>query len=57
LALRRLVDDSELRRSMGQASLEVARREHDAQANHRRIFDLMAEVAHLAPRPESSRPA
>jgi glycosyltransferase involved in cell wall biosynthesis len=46
-ALRRLVERPELRRAMGQASLETARREHDALANHRRIFELMAEVAHL----------
>jgi glycosyltransferase involved in cell wall biosynthesis len=46
-ALRRLVDSPDLRRSMGEASLDLARREHDALANHRRIFALLAEVAHL----------
>jgi glycosyltransferase involved in cell wall biosynthesis len=46
-ALRRLVDSPDLRRSMGQASLELARREHDALANHRRIFTLLAEIAQL----------
>jgi len=51
LALRRLVDSPELRHSMGAASLALARRDHDALANHRRIFDLMAEVADLDPRP------
>jgi glycosyltransferase involved in cell wall biosynthesis len=45
LALRRLVARPDLRRTMGQASLDLARREHDALANHRRIFELMAEVA------------
>jgi glycosyltransferase involved in cell wall biosynthesis len=54
-ALRRLVGDPELRRSMGQESLELARREHDALANHRLIFELMAEVAHLAPHAEAGR--
>ena len=48
--LRRLVESPDLRRSMGEASLEMARREHDALANHRRIFELMAEVAHLSRR-------
>jgi len=46
-ALRRLVDSPDLRRSMGRASLDLARREHDALANHRRIFELLAEVADL----------
>jgi len=50
LALRRLVGQADLRRTMGLASLDLARREHDALANHRRIFELMAEVAHLARR-------
>jgi glycosyltransferase involved in cell wall biosynthesis len=49
-ALRRLVERPDLRRAMGRASLELARREHDALANHRRIFDLMADVAHLGRR-------
>ena len=46
-ALRRLVDSPDLRRSMGRASLDLARREHDALTNHRRIFELLAEVADL----------
>jgi hypothetical protein len=46
-ALRRLVESPELRRGMGQASLELARREHDCLTNDRRIFELMAEVSHL----------
>jgi glycosyltransferase involved in cell wall biosynthesis len=46
-ALRRLVDNPDLRRSMGEASLELACREHDAAANHRRIFELMTEVGHV----------
>jgi glycosyltransferase involved in cell wall biosynthesis len=50
LALRRLVTQPELRRAMGQASLELARSEHDALANHRRIFDLMLETAESAGR-------
>jgi glycosyltransferase involved in cell wall biosynthesis len=50
LALRRLVDSPGLRRTMGEESLRLARREHDALANHRRIFELMAEEAHLQPR-------
>jgi len=45
LALHRLVDKAELRLAMGQASLDLARREHDALANNRRIFELMGEVA------------
>jgi glycosyltransferase involved in cell wall biosynthesis len=48
-ALRRLVERPDLRRAMGRASLDVARREHDAMANHRRIFELMAEVAGRTP--------
>jgi glycosyltransferase involved in cell wall biosynthesis len=46
-AIARLVAEPELRRAMGQASLEMARRDHDALANHRRIFDLMAQVASM----------
>lgn len=49
LALRRLVESRELRLAMGRESLELARREHDALANHRRIFELMADVAHMDP--------
>lgn len=45
LALRRLVENAELRLAMGHASLDLARRKHDAFANNRRIFELMAEVA------------
>jgi glycosyltransferase involved in cell wall biosynthesis len=48
LALRRLIESPDLRRAMGRESLELARREHDAMANHRRIFDLMAQVAAAA---------
>jgi glycosyltransferase involved in cell wall biosynthesis len=48
-AVRRLVQDSALRRAMGEASLALARRDHDALENHRRIFSLMAEVGELAP--------
>jgi glycosyltransferase involved in cell wall biosynthesis len=46
-ALRRLVDTPTLRQSMGEASLELARQDHDALANHRRIFTLLSEVASL----------
>jgi glycosyltransferase involved in cell wall biosynthesis len=46
-ALGRLVGDAELRRAMGEASLTLARRDHDALENHRRIFSLMAEVAEV----------
>lgn len=44
-ALRRLVDRPELRRSMAAESLALARRDHDAMANHRRIFELMVDVS------------
>jgi glycosyltransferase involved in cell wall biosynthesis len=47
LALRRLVESRELRRAMGWESLRLARREHDALANHRRIFELLADVARV----------
>lgn len=50
LALRRLARSPELRRAMGWESLQLARHEHDAMANHRRIFELLAEVAQSAPR-------
>jgi glycosyltransferase involved in cell wall biosynthesis len=53
--LRRLVDNPDLRRSMGEASLELARRDHDAMANHRAIFELMGELAHLVHRHEPVR--
>jgi glycosyltransferase involved in cell wall biosynthesis len=46
--LRRLVDSRDLRLAMGRESLALARREHDAMANHRRIFELMAEVGHVS---------
>jgi len=49
LALRRLAESRGLRQAMGEESLALARREHDAMANHNRIFELMAEVGHLAP--------
>ena len=51
LALGRLVENAELRLAMGQASLDLARQEHDALANNGRIFDLMAEVAFAAGTP------
>jgi hypothetical protein len=54
--LRRLVAQPDLRRTMGQASLDLARREHDALANHRRIFELMAEVATTDPRRRTTAP-
>ncbi|HEY4025105.1 MAG TPA: glycosyltransferase [Candidatus Dormibacteraeota bacterium] len=50
LVLRRLIENRELRMAMGAESLELARREHDALANHRRIFELMLEVAQAAVR-------
>jgi hypothetical protein len=56
LALRRLVAKPDLRRTMGQASLDLARREHAALANHRRIFELMAEVATTDPRRRTTAP-
>jgi glycosyltransferase involved in cell wall biosynthesis len=54
-ALRRLVDSPALRHSMGAASLQLARRDHDALANHRRIFSLLAEVAEVERKPASVR--
>jgi glycosyltransferase involved in cell wall biosynthesis len=50
-ALRRLIERPDLRRAMGRESLALARRDHDAMANHGRIFELMARVAGLAPGP------
>ena len=47
LALQRLAEDAELRRAMGRESLVLARTEHDAATNLRRIFDLMADVARV----------
>jgi glycosyltransferase involved in cell wall biosynthesis len=49
-ALRRLAQDAPLRRAMGEASLALAHRDHDALENHRRIFSLMREVSDLAPK-------
>src|SRR5215472_6202192 len=46
-ALRRLVDAPALRHAMGEASLALARQDHDALANHGRIFTLLAELAEL----------
>jgi glycosyltransferase involved in cell wall biosynthesis len=48
-AVGRLLSDSALRRQMGAASLEVARREHDARRNCHQIFDLMLELAAASP--------
>ena len=36
---------------MGRSSLDLARRQHDALANHRRIFQLMSELGGV---PENS---
>ena len=44
-ALRHLAANPDLRQSMGRESLALARKEHDAMVNHRRIFDLMATSA------------
>ena len=46
-ALWALVERPDLRRAMGRQSLALARRHHDAMVNHRRIFELMAEVGNL----------
>ena len=54
-ALRRLVESPDLRRSMGRESLALAHRDHDAMANYRRIFELMAELAHPQPRRLAAR--
>jgi glycosyltransferase involved in cell wall biosynthesis len=48
-ALSALVRRPDLRLAMGCESLALARRHHDAMVNHRHIFELMAEVAHLRP--------
>lgn len=45
LALQVLIDNRRLRHSMGEASLSLARSEHDAAHNNRRIFELMASLA------------
>jgi glycosyltransferase involved in cell wall biosynthesis len=60
-ALRRLVDTPALRHAMGEASLALARQDHDALTNHRRIFTLLADLAELdsatrlADRPSEAR--
>jgi len=46
-ALRLLAANSAMRQAMGRESLALARREHDAMVNHRRIFDLMAASARI----------
>jgi glycosyltransferase involved in cell wall biosynthesis len=56
-ALRRLVDAPALRHAMGEASLDLARRDHDALTNHRRIFTLLAEVSEESGRFTSESPA
>jgi len=47
LALRRLAESPELRSHMGRESRALAEQEHDATANNGRIFELMADVAHV----------
>jgi glycosyltransferase involved in cell wall biosynthesis len=54
LALRRLIESPELRLAMGAESLAMAARDHDAMANHRRIFELMDEVGSSEPRRAAS---
>jgi glycosyltransferase involved in cell wall biosynthesis len=44
-ALSRLVTDGALRRAMGVESLALARAEHDATANNRRIVELLSDLA------------
>jgi glycosyltransferase involved in cell wall biosynthesis len=44
-ALRMLIENPRLRRSMGEESRALALREHDAGLNNRRIFDLMNQLA------------
>jgi glycosyltransferase involved in cell wall biosynthesis len=44
IALQRLADNADLRREMGRQSLALASCEHDAMANHRRIFEVLADV-------------
>jgi glycosyltransferase involved in cell wall biosynthesis len=44
-AIAHLLADTELRRRMGNASLAMARREHDARRNCHAILDLMHEVS------------
>lgn len=50
-ALRRLVGDDGLRRTMGRESLAAAVRDHDAMRNCNAIFDLMRGVAEPQARP------
>lgn len=49
-ALRALVEQPDLRHAMGLESLALARGQHDALVNCRRIFELMADMAGLARR-------
>jgi glycosyltransferase involved in cell wall biosynthesis len=44
-ALERLLADAGMRSRMGEASLELARRGHDARRNCNAVFDLMSEMA------------
>lgn len=53
-ALRLLAANSAMREAMGRESLALARREHDAMVNHRRIFDLMADSARIGLRGRAS---
>ncbi len=49
-ALMALTESPELRREMGARSLEVARREHDADVNGDRLLQVMVEAAASRPR-------
>lgn len=53
-ALRLLATNVGLRLAMGRESLVLARREHDAMANHRRIFEVMAASARIGLRGSAS---
>ena len=55
-ALETLTHDADLRRSMGVRSRELAEREHDTDANCRKIFDLMAEISRPADRGDRKSP-
>jgi glycosyltransferase involved in cell wall biosynthesis len=44
-ALGTLVRDPDLRHRMGSAGLELARREHDAEANNRELVELVRSCA------------